>query len=662
LAVLALLAYANSFSSELVLDTRRLLLDPRIHSLTLANLVRIFDKTYRWPQAVDGIYRPLTTLTLLFNYAVLGNGPHTTGYHIVNILLHVGNIWLVYALARRLLHRRPAFLAAALWAVHPVGTEAVTNIAGRADLLATLCVLSGLLIYARLEEWSGWRMRAALAVLFVAAAAGALSKENGTVLLGMIFLWDLCRATPPDLPRRASAMAYAAVSAALLMYSATRAGVLSAAPAPLASFVDNPMSTAGFLAARWTAIKVIALDLGLLLWPVQLSSDYSYRQVAVAGLWDPVAWMALGIVLAVLTVAAVRYRRDRLLFFTVGFFSIALLPTSNLIFRIGAIMAVRFLYLPSIAFAIVLVALAERAIPRKAASALLGAAILLCGGRTFARNFAWHDNLALAASDVRSVPGSFKPHENLAVSLYLRDPKGNLDQAIEEEYRAWAILAPLPPGLAPERTPGNLGLMYRAKGDALGGPRTAEGRAWYEKSVAVLLRAREISRAVENHFDERQRAERKPLSWRLASQDTYLDLSTSLAGLGRYEEALAASRYGLGLDPHRIQAYQEMAEAYQEMGRFEDAAVVFEEMGMVEGFATADVDPLGGLYRKIAGGSCAVSETDGETRLNFQCPLVARDVCRASAELTEAYQEARMYPDASRVAETAVRQFACGRP
>jgi hypothetical protein len=55
------------------------------------------------------------------------------------------------------------------------------------------------------------------------------------------------------------------------------------------------------------------------------------------------------------------------------------------------------------------------------------------------------------------------------------------------------ILDPLPPHLSRQFIPANLGAYYGAKGDAAGGPRTPQGRAWYEKSVAILLRGREIS-------------------------------------------------------------------------------------------------------------------------------------------------------------------------
>ena len=71
----------------------------------------------------------------------------TLGYHLVNVLLHAGVCLLVWHFARRLsADARVATLAAALFAVHPVHVEAVANIVGRAELLAALLLLSGLLL------------------------------------------------------------------------------------------------------------------------------------------------------------------------------------------------------------------------------------------------------------------------------------------------------------------------------------------------------------------------------------------------------------------------------------------------------------------------------------------------------------------------------------
>ena len=70
LAAIALLAYANSFEAELAQDARgRILNDPRVHEISAANLRQIVAQDYWWPIHPSGLYRPLTTLSYLFNYS-----------------------------------------------------------------------------------------------------------------------------------------------------------------------------------------------------------------------------------------------------------------------------------------------------------------------------------------------------------------------------------------------------------------------------------------------------------------------------------------------------------------------------------------------------------------------------------------------------------------
>jgi hypothetical protein len=72
--LLTLLAYSDSFTTGFALDSQVLLLgDSRIQKATAENVGLILRHTYWWPNGEAGIYRPFTTLTYLFNYAILGN-------------------------------------------------------------------------------------------------------------------------------------------------------------------------------------------------------------------------------------------------------------------------------------------------------------------------------------------------------------------------------------------------------------------------------------------------------------------------------------------------------------------------------------------------------------------------------------------------------------
>lgn len=192
LASLALVAYANSFQAGFPFDNRFLILqDPRLRAASAENIGLIFSQNYWGRIWQGGIYRPLTTLSYLFNYAILGNSFHPFGYHVVNYLLHAMNAYLVYLVALVLLSNfRQALFMAALWALHPVCTESVTNIIGRADELAALSVLGSLLLYIRSTASKGRRKVAYLLGMMLLTAAGVFSKESAVTIAGLVVLYD----------------------------------------------------------------------------------------------------------------------------------------------------------------------------------------------------------------------------------------------------------------------------------------------------------------------------------------------------------------------------------------------------------------------------------------------------------------------------------------
>ena len=122
----------------------------------------------------------------LFNYAVLGNGANPSGYHWLNFALHAVNVGLVYLLGLVIFEQLPAaLLLAALWGIHPVLTESVTNIVGRADLLGAFGVLAALHAHRKALDATGGRKALWLAAIALAVTAGIFSKESTIVVLAV---------------------------------------------------------------------------------------------------------------------------------------------------------------------------------------------------------------------------------------------------------------------------------------------------------------------------------------------------------------------------------------------------------------------------------------------------------------------------------------------
>src|SRR5258708_36168535 len=184
-------AYLNSFDGPFLVDNDAIILrDARVQSVTSAHIHRILTEQY-WPLAVAGLYRTLTTLSFLFNYAVLGNGASPAGYHWFNFILHAVNVGLVYTLGLVIFEQIPAaFLLATIWGIHPVLTESVTNIVGRADMLAALSVLTALLLHRKAVEASGRRKALWLGAIALTVTAGMFSKESAIVVVAVIGLYD----------------------------------------------------------------------------------------------------------------------------------------------------------------------------------------------------------------------------------------------------------------------------------------------------------------------------------------------------------------------------------------------------------------------------------------------------------------------------------------
>jgi len=152
LGAVLVLAFANTLhNTGFALDNKFIILeDPRLRDNKPENIQQIFQQDYWWPKAVSGLYRPLTTLSYMVNYKVLGNKENSAGYHWVNFFIHWANAILVYLGVLVLMEKLwPAMFTAILFAAHPVVTESVTNIVGRADLFATLSVLLSFLLYAK---------------------------------------------------------------------------------------------------------------------------------------------------------------------------------------------------------------------------------------------------------------------------------------------------------------------------------------------------------------------------------------------------------------------------------------------------------------------------------------------------------------------------------
>ena len=569
LGLATVLAYSSSFQTGFPLDNKGLILqDPRLHAATRENINLILDHTYWWPYGESGLYRPATTLSYLWNYAVLGNGDRAAGYHAVNLVLQTLNVLLAYLLMLRLTRDwRASAAIAAVWAVHPLSVEAVTNIVGRADLLAALAVLSGFLLYLESTDTRGVRRLAWLAGLAAVTAIGLFSKESAVVIVGVIALYELTW----RFPRRLSAFAWgvAALVPPFLVFWYQRAAVISAAVPAEFPFVDNPITGASAWTGRLTAMGVMARYLRLLVWPATLSADYSYATIPLArgSAEDWIGWI---VVAAVVVMTVVLFRRQRTGFFCSAFAFVTLLPASNLLFPTGTIMAERLMYLPSLGL-IALLALGVFAACRRVghpgiALVLLAIVAAGLGYRTWTRNLDWRDDESIWTATVRTSPQSAKAHRALAEALYAADPThDNLDRVIAEASVGVERLAPLPAGWKDLRSYRQLAAYHLDRGDLLrtrahGAP-TAGSLIDYRASVSLLRECLAIIAAARPHLLDESEPGLSPGSGAAQAADVYRLMSAAEVRLGDSDEAINAATRGRTFDPLNPASYQQTASA-----------------------------------------------------------------------------------------------------
>lgn len=611
LILLSLAAYVNVFGNGFAFDDHPAI--TRNAHVRNFQLERIFTSSY-WAGVITGetceedpcieaamreqkpLYRPLVSTTYAINFAL--GGFNTFGYHLVNLLLHAVVTLAFYGLARQLrCSMAGAFAGAAVFAVHPLHTEAVTGIVGRAELLMALGVLLALRWY--IQSGAPERFDAKFAVASWAAfLLAVLSKEQALILPGVILLYDLFAVKDRSWSGllRGALRRYSGFIVILCAMLAVRTFLFNTVLYGAGShtvFIDNPLVEEGGWVRVLTAIKVSGKYLWLFLWPERLSADYSYNAIPVARsllepgvLWTLVAWAAL------LAVAVGSYLwARRVVFFAVGFTVVTFLPASNLIVPIGTIMGERLFYLPSAGLCLMIAAAWDRAAlwagregavkPLKwAGVGVVSAALVLLAARTLIRNRDWMNNHALMESAIRVVPQSAKVNYLVGLSRRDRGESGlkQIERAIEI-YPDYPLIIPA---------------MAKNYGRAL----LAEGRI--EEAIYRLERAVDLNPGVRDGYyylgvayirsglwKEAEEAIRKTLRTIPRHAEAYNNLSFVLWRQGRYAEALEAAEAALRLKKGFAEAHYNKAVIFESMGRAREAVASYEETLRIKPIASA---------------------------------------------------------------------------
>eukprot|EP00929_Paragymnodinium_shiwhaense_P101071 TRINITY_DN63842_c0_g1_i1.p1 TRINITY_DN63842_c0_g1~~TRINITY_DN63842_c0_g1_i1.p1 ORF type:complete len:798 (+),score=167.56 TRINITY_DN63842_c0_g1_i1:63-2456(+) len=337
-------------------------------------------------------FRPLTVLTFRWNYLL--HGFSSAGFHLTNVALHAVVSVQLAGFAATVL-RLPcswSSLLAVLFAVHPVHTENICYIVGRADLLCAIALLLAAQLYAPLIAgqrcWT-WLRWVATVVLIVAAG---LCKETGFTFFGLFVAWEVIVITRM---RAGSAWArWARVIFLLIVGSACCAARFWYTSGTKIARMDpysNPVAASedGYVRKLSYAL-VHGMYMKLCVWPLFLCYDYSMDAVPlVTSLQDvrlllPCAtYVALAQVVVVAVVALRTHLLKRRLLgegvaLGLGIFLLSFLPMANILFPVGTLVGERLLYIPSAGVLMLCVSVGHQASRTK--SLATAVVLVLTGG------------------------------------------------------------------------------------------------------------------------------------------------------------------------------------------------------------------------------------------------------------------------------------------
>jgi hypothetical protein len=409
-------------------------------------------------------WHPLTWLSLQRDVDLYsdGNGLHPGGFHLTNLLLHVGNVLLLFGVLRQMTGSAwHSAVVAALFAVHPLHVESVAWVTERKDVLSTFFWLLTTAAYVRYARKPGWWRGVVVLLPYV---LGLLSKPMLITLpftLLLLDYWPLRRFAAGE-PSSASVSRLVGEKLPLFLLGAVSIAVSLAARQAGGGIKSGEYLGLGERLA--CAVNASVVYLLKTFWPLNLAVFYPFPAEGIPAV--RVAGEAALLAAVTLAVLAARRRHPYL---PVGWlwYLGTLLPVSGVVQLGSYAYADRYTYVPSIGLFIGVVWWLADLVPRAyrvrllapvAVLVILGASVL-----SWRQVQVWHDSVTLWTQARAVTPDSFiiRTHLGLAYQSAGRVPEAESELATAAELRPDLALAH-----------DNLGAVYLRQGK----PADAEAR------------------------------------------------------------------------------------------------------------------------------------------------------------------------------------------
>ena len=561
IVVAAFLAYFPSLSGDFIWDDKDLY-------LTENPIIKAPDGLFRfWCTTEPFDYYPVSNTTLWIEWRLWEM--NSTGYHITNLILHIAEALLIWIILRKL-SIPGGFLAAVIFALHPVNVESVAWISQRKDMLAVLFFLLSILWYMKFDELARLRLAAKQSTAhcppstahcfswywlsFSAFVFAMLSKGSVAIqpvlLLGIV-LW-LRPLTRRDLLR---IVPFFAVAVALTVVNVWFQRHGSEVIIRSADFAQRLLGAGGVV---WFYLYKAILPLNLL---------FIYPQWHIEP-GNPLWWMPL---LAVLVVTALlwRYRKNwsRPLLFAWGFFCIALLPAlgfTDVYFMKYSLVSDHYQHIALIPVIVLISAgfslwhYGAHGMAYRTATALAAATVGILLFLTCLQSGLYSDEITLYKATLEKNPNSWMAHNNLGSALW---KQGFQQEALDHFERSFKLNPNYP------QVHDNLGAAL------LHTDRRQEAIAHLEEALKLKSDDPEAHYLLGNAAREDGRLQdaidnfQKALSVKPDYLEALNNLGLALFQSGRPQEAIERYQAALAMDPDFLEAEYNLAKAYKETGR-----------------------------------------------------------------------------------------------
>uniref|UniRef100_A0A8C9HZ25 Protein O-mannosyl-transferase TMTC1 n=1 Tax=Piliocolobus tephrosceles TaxID=591936 RepID=A0A8C9HZ25_9PRIM len=571
-------------------------------------------------------YRPLCVLTFKLNIFLTGMNPFY--FHAVNVILHcLVTLVLMYTCDKTVFKNRGlAFVTALLFAVHPIHTEAVAGIVGRADVLACLLFLLAFLSYNRSLDQGcvGESFPSTVSPFFLLfslflGTCAMLVKETGITVFGVCLVYDLfslsnkedksyLRASSnrnflltmrPFLKRAILVLSYVLVILYFRLW-------IMGGSMPLFSEQDNPASFSPYILTRFlTYSYLLAFNVWLLLAPVTLCYDWQVGSIPlVETIWDMrnLATILLAVVMALLSLhclAAFKRLEHKEVLVGLLFLVFPFIPASNLFFRVGFVVAERVLYMPSMGYCILFVHGLSKLctwLNRCGATTLIVSTVLLLllfSWKTVKQNEIWLSRESLFRSGVQTLPHNAKVHYNYA--NFLKD-QGRNKEAIYH-YRTALKLYPRHASAL-----NNLGTLTRD---------TAEAKMYYQRALQLHPQHNRALFNLGNLLKSQEKKEeaitllKDSIKYGPEFADAYSSLASLLAEQERFKEAEEIYQAGIKNCPDSSDLHNNYGVFLVDTGLPEKAVAHYQQAIKLSPSHHVAMVNLGRLYRSLGENSMA---------------------------------------------------------